>query len=115
MSRSCYIIIGILRDHFRPARSFLARQKKIFSQIEWWAIPGQTAPRTLPTLLTGNSYMIELRTFLSDKIARTLYFYLKGAKVIITHGFIKKTQKTPTKEIEKAKLLRKIHNERRGL
>ena len=59
--------------------------------------------------------IFELRTYLSDRIARTLYFYLKGAKVIITHGFIKKTQKTPSKEIERAKVLRKIYNERRGL
>ena len=38
-----------------------------------------------------------------DKIVRNLYFYESGAKIIITHGFIKKTQKTPRKEIEKAK------------
>jgi phage-related protein len=57
----------------------------------------------------------ELRTYLSDRIAGTLYFYLEGAKVIITHGFIKKTQKTPTKEIKRAKTLRKIYNDRRGL
>ncbi len=59
--------------------------------------------------------IFELRTHLSDRIARTLYFYIKGAKVIITHGFIKKTQKTPTKEIERAKVLRKIYNDRREL
>ncbi len=53
--------------------------------------------------------IFELRTYLSDKIARTLYFYQKGAKIIITHGFIKKTQKTPVGEIEKAKALRKLY------
>ena len=58
--------------------------------------------------------IFELRTYLSDKIARTLYFYQKGAKIIITHGFIKKTQKSPRKEIEKAKALRKLYNERRS-
>jgi phage-related protein len=58
--------------------------------------------------------IFELRTYLSDKIARTLYFYQKGAKIIITHGFIKKTQKSPRKEIEKAKGLRKLYNERRS-
>ena len=54
--------------------------------------------------------IFELRTYLSDKIARTLYFYQKGAKIIITHGFIKKTQKTPSREIEKAKVLRKLYD-----
>lgn len=53
--------------------------------------------------------IFELRTYLGDKIARTVYFYQKGAKIIITHGFIKKTQKTPIGEIEKAKSLRKLY------
>ena len=52
--------------------------------------------------------IFELRTYLSDRIARTLYFYLKGAKVIITHGFIKKTQKTPSKEEDYDKLRKVI-------
>jgi len=58
--------------------------------------------------------IFELRTYLSDNIARTLYFYQKGAKIIMTHGFIKKTRKSPRKEIEKAKALRKLYNERRS-
>jgi phage-related protein len=58
--------------------------------------------------------IFELRSYLSDKIARTLYFYQKGAKIIITHGFIKKTQKMPRKEIEKAKALREVYNRRMG-
>jgi len=56
--------------------------------------------------------IFELRTSLSDKIARTLFYYLKGSKIIITHGFIKKSQKTPKNEIKKAKMLRKIYNRR---
>jgi phage-related protein len=53
--------------------------------------------------------IFELRISLTNKIARSLYFYQKGAKIIITHGFIKKTQKTHRKEIEKAKELRKSY------
>jgi len=56
--------------------------------------------------------IFELRTSLREKIARNLYFYEKGAKIVITHGFIKKSQKTPRKQIEKAKELRKIYNMR---
>jgi phage-related protein len=58
--------------------------------------------------------IFELRTSLADKIARSLYFYQKGAKIIITHGFVKKTEKTPRKEIEKARTLRRKYNERVG-
>ncbi len=56
--------------------------------------------------------IFELRSYLADKIARTLYFYQKGSKIIITHGFVKKTQKTPRNEIEKAKELRSLYNKR---
>lgn len=57
--------------------------------------------------------IFELRISLTDKIARSLYYYQKGAKIIITHGFIKKTQKTPRKEIEKAKKFREAYNLRK--
>ena len=50
--------------------------------------------------------IFELRSHLIDKIARILYFYGKSAKIIITHCFIKKSQKTPRNEIEKAKYIR---------
>ncbi len=56
--------------------------------------------------------IFEIRVSLFDKIVRNLYFYESGAKIIITHGFIKKTQKTPRKEIEKAKNLRKKYKAR---
>lgn len=56
--------------------------------------------------------IFELRSYLSEKIARTLYFYQKGSKIIITHGFVKKTKKTPRNEIKKAKELRGLYNKR---
>ena len=56
--------------------------------------------------------IFELRTHLSDKIARTLYYYQVGQRIIITHGFIKKTPKTPKVEINRAKKLRQLYNER---
>ncbi|MBD3343000.1 MAG: hypothetical protein GF353_28140 [Candidatus Lokiarchaeota archaeon] len=40
------------------------------------------------------------------------YFSQSGAKLIITHSFIKKSQKTPRKEIERAKELRGKYNQR---
>jgi len=58
--------------------------------------------------------IFELRCSLHEKIARTLYFYQRGAKIVITHGFIKKSQKTPKREIEKAEILRKEYDRRSG-
>jgi phage-related protein len=36
-----------------------------------------------------------------------LFFFFYGKRIILTHGFVKKTQKTPQKEIEIAKEIRK--------
>ena len=47
--------------------------------------------------------IFELRTKQSSNIIRCLYFFFVGNKIILTHGFKKKTQKTPPEEIERAK------------
>lgn len=50
--------------------------------------------------------IFELRTIQGKNIVRNLYFFIVGKKIIITHGFKKKTQKTPPEEIQKAKKYR---------
>lgn len=50
--------------------------------------------------------IFELRTKIGSDIARTLYFFTVGRKIILTNSFIKKTQKTPRQEIVKAKKYR---------
>lgn len=46
--------------------------------------------------------IFELRVQFASDISRIFYFFYVGDKIILTSGFIKKTQKTPQKEIEKA-------------
>jgi len=48
----------------------------------------------------------EIRSKVSSNIQRALYFHIKNNQYIITHGFTKKTQKTPIKEIERAKQIK---------
>ena len=43
--------------------------------------------------------IFELRTKQGSDITRVFYFFFVGNKAIITNGFVKKTQKTPPKEI----------------
>ncbi|MGN1457683.1 MAG: type II toxin-antitoxin system RelE/ParE family toxin [Acutalibacteraceae bacterium] len=50
--------------------------------------------------------IFELRTQVGTDITRVLYFFVVGKKAILTNGFIKKTNKTPPNEIEKAKQYR---------
>lgn len=56
----------------------------------------------------------ELRTQFSSNIFRTLFFHWHDNKLVLTHGFTKKTQKTPPQEIERAKQYRDDYLERKG-
>ncbi|MCL2054298.1 MAG: type II toxin-antitoxin system RelE/ParE family toxin [Oscillospiraceae bacterium] len=47
--------------------------------------------------------IFELRAKQGTDIARVLYFFIIGKKIILTNGFVKKTQKTPRAEINLAK------------
>ena len=44
---------------------------------------------------------------MGDNTGRVLYFFCVGGKMILTHGFKKKTQRAPRREIEKVKRYRK--------
>lgn len=50
--------------------------------------------------------IFELRAKVGSNISRVLYFFYVGQNIILTNDFIKKTQKTPSSEIEKAKKYR---------
>ena len=41
----------------------------------------------------------EIRTKLNNRIAR-IFFIVRGKNIVLLHGFIKKTQKTPSTELE---------------
>ena len=99
-------------DDKKPFEEFVLglpvkERAKIFETINYFLqLKNENLPikQSLSKHLEGGIF--ELRTSLRDKIARSFYFYQKGTKIVITHGFLKKTQKTPRKEIERAKILR---------
>jgi len=51
--------------------------------------------------------IFELRVSFENRISRSFYFYESQRRVIFTHGFVKKEQKTPKGEIERAISIRK--------
>jgi len=57
--------------------------------------------------------IFELRAQTDGNITRVLYFFHLGNTAVLTHGFIKKTTKTPNGEIKRAKMIRKIYLERK--
>ena len=50
--------------------------------------------------------IFELRAVQGSNISRALFFFYIEGRIVITHGFIKKTQKTPRSQIELAKKYR---------
>lgn len=56
--------------------------------------------------------IFELRGKVGSDISRVLYFFYYEGKIIVTNGFIKKTQKTPREQIKIAKERRNDYIER---
>lgn len=56
--------------------------------------------------------IFEIRAKQGSDITRVLYFFFIGKKIILTNGFVKKTQKTPRWEIELAKRYRQDYEGR---
>lgn len=64
-----------------------------------------------------NSEIWEFRTLYQGKAYRLFSFWdnEEGALVVATHGIIKKTQKTPSKEISKAIEIRRSYFENKNI
>lgn len=59
--------------------------------------------------------IFELRIKQGTDITRVLYFFVVGQKIVLTNGFVKKTTKTPSGEIQLAKNYREdyLYREKR--
>ena len=55
-----------------------------------------------PYTKTIQDGILELRIQQGNDIARILYFFVVGRKIVLTNGFIKKTQKTPQRDLDVA-------------
>lgn len=56
-----------------------------------------------------DSDLYELRSKVGSNIQRAIYFQKIENDFLITHGFTKKSQKTPKSEIEHAKIMKKLY------
>ena len=81
-------------------------RNKLRATIEMIEEAGIQAAIQLEWVKKLDSEINEIRSKVSSNIQRALYFHVKNNQYIITHGFTKKTQKTPIKEIEQAKQIK---------
>ena len=56
--------------------------------------------------------IFELRTKQGTNITRVFYFFFVGNKIVLTNGFVKKTQKTPKAVLDLAKKYRDDYKRR---
>lgn len=75
-------------------------QQKITTIIDYLQEIGVNLPRPYADYLRDGIY--ELRVKLSGDETRTLYFFCFDLYIVLTHTFIKTTQKVPESEINKA-------------
>ncbi len=65
-------------------------------------------PIGMPVCKPLGAGLYEVRTDLEDRIARVL-FGIEGGKMVLLHGFIKKSQKTPQGDLEIARKRLKLY------
>jgi len=71
-----------------------------FVQLSW--------PVGKPTVGSLGNGLWEVRSRFDDSIARVI-FHFDDKKIILLHGFIKKTQKTPKQELDLARKRKSIY------
>lgn len=104
------------QDGSRPAEEFILSQDvkmraKIFMMLEFLESKGSELREPYSKSLGDGIF--EVRAKQGSDISRVLYFFVVGRKIILTNGFVKKTAKTPAREISRAKHYRADYQKRK--
>ena len=73
---------------------------KVFRDLDLLRKNGKDLHRPYSAFLRDG--LFELRTQLGTNSVRSIYFFMMGSKIIIANAFLKKTNKVPNAEIERA-------------
>jgi phage-related protein len=79
---------------------------KVLAFIDQLQIRGTQMPAKYVTKLTADLFELRVKHF--DRIFRVLFFYQPGKLIVLTSGFQKMTQQTPSAEITRADRLRML-------
>lgn len=104
-----------LPDGTSPVRDFLdgmdkGMRAKSLSNIASLREAGNTLREPYSKYVDGGIF--ELRIKVSTNISRIFYFFQSGKRIILTNGYIKKSQKLDRREFEKALAYKKDYERR---
>jgi len=103
------------KDYFQVF--FLKQRDKVKDKIIWTfdlIEELQRVPETYLKHIENTDGLYEIRVQFGRNIFRIFCFFDQEQLVVLAHGFQKKTQKTPKKEIEKAlKIMEEYENEKK--
>ena len=96
-------------DGSEPAKDFILSldykmRARVFQTLKLLSEKGTSLRMPYSEHLVDGIF--EIRAKVGSDISRVLYFFVIGKRIVLTNGFIKKTQKTPKNEIELAKKYR---------
>ena len=98
-----------------PTKQFLDNLPGKVAQKVTWVLQLiedlDVVPRTYFSKMPGTEEIWECRIKLGSNIYR-IFAFIDGKEVILTHGIVKKTLKTPRKEIEQAEKIRREYYSR---
>lgn len=89
-------------------------RKKLIALIRAIEQQGLLTAAKMEWIKKLDSNLYEIRSKVASNIQRGLYFHAEEEQYIITHGFTKKTQKAPAREIKHAKEIRAEYYQRKG-
>ena len=97
------------RSGEEPVRDFLLtlpikHRAKAIWEIDLLAEHGTMLNEPYAKAIVGERYagLWELRIQYASDISRIFYFMYEGNRFVLLHGFLKKTDRTPTRELEQA-------------
>ncbi len=100
-----------------PVRDFLQSLDEDVQQSIGWAIE-QLRVRNItarePLVRHLEDKLWELRRESRTNIYRVIYLFFRGRRIVLLHGFQKKTQKTPRQELEIARARYRTFIQREG-
>ena len=109
MIRKWRILYYIAENGHCPVQEFIDSrserdQAKTFSWLAQLETDGPSLPRPYADFLDSGIH--ELRLTLSGDQVRILYFFCFRDFIVLTHGFVKRTQRVPVTEIRLARKYR---------